>query len=337
MKVEELIELYKDEFGYVSDIRDLTKFLKEHEDIDIKERNMLLFRIIEWNLKKEKENRALLEGIKPVIETHDVETIEEPAKAQIDKKETTIMEVGHYIDAIKACDDDDFLTEILPSIYDNNFDSIIGAILLYFFNEITLGNQMLKEEESEESIEYLRAIIKRDKEIIRIIKEYSKDEEECVTIEETEESKPVNKLIFLKKSNNSLYIDDDIDDIAIEDDILPILNDIINGSITREKRFHNSNELKGISAIRRRDSRIIFVRLDNDVILILGVLVKRFQNTQVYRDMLDSRVKTFKQQRDKLKESLEDEEFLEEHESIKNRILETIKSRKRIAREKKNG
>lgn len=332
MKADEVITQFKDEYGYVSDINGVTSFLKEKTNHDRKTTNEILVKIIEWNLKTEKENRELLQE-KGKKETTIKEKLEEKEK-QVEKQNETsssLLDVTSYINALKECDDDDFLTEILPSIYDNNFDTIIGSILLYFYREISLANEMLQVETNEDDIEYLRSVTKRNREIINIIKEYTKEEE---TEELQEENKEVqnNKLIFLKKSNDSLFIDSDIDDIPTEEDVLPILEDLINGNITREKRFHNSDKLKEISAIRKRNSRIIFVRLENDTILVLGILVKRFQNTQPYRDMLESRAKTFKAQRDELKDKTDDLEFLKENEDIQKRIIETLKSRKKLVK-----
>ncbi len=326
MDAEYIINLYKDEDGFVLDINNLIQFLKEHEDIDRKERNAIIEKIIFWNLALDKKYRELLKERKEtVIKEKELEPVikeEEPTK-----EESSLIDVSSYIEAIKKCDDDDFLTELLPSIYDTNYDSIIGSIVLYFYREISLANKMLLEETDEDGKDYLKSVIKRDKEIIGIINEYTKEETE--EVEETTDEVKTNKLVFLRKpSTNSLYIDDDIDAIAMEEDVLPILNDIITGRITKEKRFHSSN-LKGISAIRRRDSRIIFVRLDNDIILILGILVKRFQNTQVYREMLESRIKAFKIQKDCLKDNITSETFMEENNSIKDRIIESLKARKK--------
>jgi hypothetical protein len=327
MSAEEIIELYKDSDGYVLDINDLIRFLKEHTEIDSKERNIILARIISWNIEVEKKNRETLLDRKSTTRKEETASQETTKKEERKKEESSLIDVTSYINALKQCDDDDFLTELLPSIYDTNYESIIGSIVLYFYREISIANSMLQGETDIECIEYLKSLIERSKTIIRIIKEYTEEE----TIEdETVEEEQFNRLIFLRKpTNNSLFIDDDIDDISIEDDVLPILEDIIKGKNTREKRFHNENSLKGISAIRRRDSRIIFVRLENNVILILGILVKRFQNTQSYRDMLESRAKTFRAQKDELKENITNLDFIEEHDLIKDRIIATLKARKK--------
>ncbi len=327
----EIINLYKDQYGYVSDIESVKSLFKQDKTLTKKEKNEILLKILKWNLQIDKENKEKLKDYNHKEKEINLEIKENEKNLENDKKESEILDVKSYINSIRACDDDDFLTEVLPSIYDNNYESIIGAILLSLFSEITFANEMLLEDKSEENRNYIESIIKRNKEIIEIIKQYNLEEEKEITQETN--NKENNKLIFLKKNNSSLYIDDDIDSIAIEEDVLPILNDIITGNFTREKRFHNNNELKGISAIRRRDTRIIFTRLNNDTILILGILVKRFQNPQTYRDMLKARNKEYKLQKEALKINSQNEEFLKSNSNIQEETIKKLKLRKKTFKE----
>ncbi len=329
LDAEEIINYYKDKYGYVTDIDSIIEFFKQDKTITNKEKSEILLSILRWNLKIDKENKEKLKGFKKKEERQETKEINNPT-LEIDKKESEFFEASSYIHSIKECDDDDFITEILPTIYDNNYESIIGSILLYFLRELSLANDMLAIETNEEDQLYLKNVIKRNKEIINIIKKYNNEEENETTLNTTQEH---NKLIFLRKKNSSLYIKDDLDNTATEEDLLPILNDIITGNFTKEKRFHNNDDLKGLSAIRRRDSRIIFVRLNNNIILILGILVKRFQNPQTYRDMLKARNKEFKLQKDILKENINNEEFLNCNKEIQEEIIKELNSRKKILKE----
>ena len=329
---KEIINLYKDSYGYVSDIETVRNFLKNEQSISIHDRNEILFEILKWNLVVDKENKEKLKEVESKEFSSDTTSIPQTNSILNKHVDSSIIDVSSYIHSIKECDDDDFLTELLPSIYDTNYDSIIGSILLYFFREISIANELLSYEENDEDQKYLKQVIKRNKEIINIIKKYNLEEEKEVVLDNTNDVK--NRLIFLSKSNLSLYIDDDIDNIAIEDDVLPIIDDILSGNNTREKRFVNDDELKGISAIRRRDSRIIFARLDSETILILGILVKRFQNPQTYRDMLKARTKCYKLQKEELKDKIHDQSFIDENKSIQDRIIEKLKvKRKYLSKE----
>lgn len=331
----EIIDKYKNEYGYVENIEKISAVLKANQELTIEDRSSILLLLLEYNIKQDEINKAKLKTTAKRVSK------EKELKEEIKKKEEqeivedNLTDVAPYIEALKKCDDDDFLTEILPSIYDNNYESIIISIILQFYQEIALAEQMMCEEQDKESIDYLKELIKKDKKIISIIKEYNKEEEQ---VEEKEESTTSNTLIFLPKESNSLYIDSDIDEIATEDDVLPILNDIKTNNITREKRFHNHQELKGISAIRRRDSRIIFARLDNNIIVILGILVKRFQNPLIYSEMLEVRAKRFRSIREDLKELMNNQEFIDLNNDKYSEVLERLNSRnKTLSRGDNNG
>lgn len=329
MSFEEILRIYKDEYGYITDIDNLVAFLKDNDEVSLSERNAILFAVLNHNLKQDEINKNSIKERKKRIHEKTESILETRLEEKVESIKSSLTDVSSYINSLKNCDDEDFLTEVLPSIYDNNYESIIMSILLYFYQEINIANQMIAEEKDTSSITYLKELIAKDKKLIKIVKEYNISEE-C---DESFEEEKANTLIFLRRDNNSLYIDDDINDIAIEDDVLPILNDIKNNRIIREKRFHNHNELKGISAIRRRDSRIIFARIDNSTIVILGIFVKRCQNPQIYRDMLESRSKRFRMQRESIKEQIDNEEFLNDNFKIFNQTIEKLNSRKKYSKE----
>lgn len=325
LTIEEIMEKYKDEYGYVRNLDIISALLKSDESMTVDEKSDIFLTILKHNLNQDEINKKKLKGkSKRKEELKKISDITE--KSETIKNDTSLMDVTSYINSLKNCEDDDFLTELLPSIYDNNYESIITSILLYFYREISLAYKMIKKENDEESLEYLRSLVSDDKKIIDIIKEYNKEEEQEI-VEDDVESLEKNKLIFLPKLNDSLFIYQDIDNIAIEDDVIPILKDIKDNKINREKRFHNHQELKGISALRKRDSRIIFARLDNNIIVILGILVKRFQNPNIYAEMLQLRTRRFKAIKDELKVLVNNIDFVTENEEIYDDIIMKLTAR----------
>lgn len=315
MNTQEIIDKFKNKYGYVTEIKGVISYLKEN-GITREQTNKIMFEILKWNLSIDTKNKKTFEETKK----HPTSVKEEVKKVETKEEiKSELFDVLSYINSLKECDDDDFLTELLPSIYDSNYDTIISSILLYLLREIQLAHEMMSDDDND----YLTELISKNRNIIKIIEQYNNEEEQTDTV--FDERK--NKLVFLQKQNGSLFIDDDISDIPDEEDMLPIIKDIENNRITREKRFYNCNPLKGISAIRRRNSRIIFTRLDNDVIVILGILVKRFQNTLPYREMLETRAKIYKLQRDELKDKIHDNSFIEENKEILERIKESLKGK----------
>lgn len=316
MTSEEIIKIYKDKYGYVTDIKDLISFLKE-SPITHEEMNKILFDILKWNLQVDLDNKKSYEDVQKRVGTIINEEKQEKEKEEV---ESDVIDVLSYVNSLKECDDEDFITELLPSIYDGNYDSIISAILLYLLREIQIAHEMMSDEDKS----YLMELISVNKRLIQIIEEYNQEESE--ELEQTNIQGHKNKLVFLSKGTDSYYIHDDIDEVlSCEEDILPTISDLENGRITREKRYR-SNKLKGISAIRKRDSRIFFARLDNDVMVILGAMIKRCQNTQEFRDFIEARAKAFRLQKDELKEAIKNEEFMNKHESILEEIKQAIRT-----------
>ena len=328
MTAEEIINLYKDKYGYVTDIKDIVNFLKD-SSIAQKEMNQILYEILKWNLQVDIDNRKSFQDVRKRVSTIVCEEKKEKEKEVV---ESDVIDVLSYVNLLKACDDDDFITELLPSVYDTNYDSIISAILLYLLREIQIAHEMMTDDDKD----YFLELINANKRLIRIVEEYNQEEEKEIVEQENVPEKK-NKIIFLGKGTDSYYIHDDIADVlSYEQDILPILSDLETGKITREKRYPNHNELKGISAIRKRDSRIIFARLDNDVVVVIGLMIKLCQNTQVFREYMEARAKAFKAQKDKLKEAINDEDFLKSQEAILEEVKQTFRSRRKGLRDGDN-
>jgi len=272
--------------------------------------NKVLFDILNWNNKVQEslEYDLSKNGRKRKVKKGIEEKVELP-KEEKEKKETELLDVQSYLDNIESCDSLDFITDILPSSYDNKYDAIIYAILMQIYKNIVFANSLLCEANSLSEKEYIIEDIKRNKSIIEIIKQYYKEEKEEALEERKAESIPPT-FIYLTNEMGKPYIYDDID--AINENDYPFINLLFksfsNGS--KEKRFKSLEELREISAIRKRDGRIIFSRLDNNVIVVLGVIVKRFQNTTSYRDFLRRRAKVYLASKAFIKDNLDNEEFL---------------------------
>lgn len=316
MNSEEIIKMFQDEYGYVSNIKAVATYLQD-KNIPLDQTNRILFDILKHNLSVDlRHKESFKESKKNVPTTKQEEVVEEPVIVPKQIK-SEVFDVLSYINSIKECEDLDFVTDLLPTNYDPNYDTIISSILLYLLREIQLAHEMLSLEDDEE----FRELIEKNRQLIEIIKNYNIEEEQ----EEVEFEEHKNKLIFLTKPNGSLYVDDDLAEIKEEDIMLQAISDFENNKITKEKRFINCEQLKGLSGFRKNNARIIFVRLDNDVICVLAILVKRFQNTMPYREMLINRSKELKSQIDALKESIQDEGFIKENQDILGRIKESLK------------
>lgn len=325
MVLKDIIDHFKNYFGYVEDIESVILCLEEN-NFSLTETNEILHAILEWNEKKEQElkkslNKSAPNNIDSIsnenasnTQTHEISTT----------KKTQILNTNHYKQSIDACDDPDFITELLPSPYENNFENTIYSLLLSYYKEITCANQMLKDVKDSLEIEYLQKEINKAKKIIEIIKEYHIESTTQETIEQKQEKNAL-PILYLRNFSNIPYINVDIEDIGISDYsyLESIFTELSQGIISHEKKFVTYEKLRGISAIRKGDVRVIFARIDNTII-VLGALSKRFQNTAPYRELLKRRAKAFKEQKDSIKESINNENFIENNNYITEELFNKL-------------
>jgi len=319
MNYLDIIDNFKNRFNYVEDYEGIIEYL-ESLNVSLTEINEILYEILKWNIEQEKIlNEKLESSNEPLIKS---ETPYEIKKEHIEEKQINT----YYKKLIEDCDDTDFITEILPSTNNTAFEEIIYSVLLSFYKELVCTNEIKKSAQDELEKEYLKEEENKLNEIIKIIKEYHKEE---TTEEEIVQEKQNTKIIYMTNQNNTPYFFIDTENINSTDlqDIESIIENLKNGINRHEKKFTNHEDLKGISSIRKKDVRVIFTRIDNSII-ILGAFVKRFQNPSIYRDLLKRRNKTFKNQKEMLKEKLQDQEFIKTNNKLTKSILKQNKKNK---------
>lgn len=320
MNYIDFIANFKNRFDYVEDFEAVIMYL-DQMNIPLTQINEILHKILEWNIEKENEiKKELLTDKEPIKKEI---TNEEERKDQEKEKQPETERINYYKKLIENCEDQDFITEILPSTNNEHFEEIIYSILLSFYKELVCANQMLKLETDP----YLLEERKNLQNIINIIKEYYKEETTPEPIEQ--QKKASTKIIYMTNQQNIPYINIDLEGIDSSDikDIVSVINNLKDGSTKHEKKFTNHEDLKGISAIRKKDIRVIFTRID-DTIIILGVFAKRFQNPTIYRELLKRRNKIFKNQKDEMKENIKNKDYLNENKKITEKITRDQQKKK---------
>lgn len=318
MNFIDFIAYFKNRFDYVEDFESIITHL-EQMNIPLTQINNILHEILEWNIEKEKEiKKELLTDSEPLRQ----EQIEEQ-KEKIERKEIQ-TDINYYKKLIEDCDDTDFITEILPSTNNEHFEEIIYSILLSFYKELVCANQMIKIDNDQYLIEEQEKL----KKIINLIKEYYQEE---TTPEQLEQQKKTyTKIIYMTNQQNTPYIDIDFEGIDQSDikDIVSVIKNLKDGNTKHEKKFTNHEDLKGISAIRKKDIRVIFTRID-DTIIILGAFAKRFQNPTIYRELLKRRNKIFKAQKEEIKDNIQNKEYLNGNKRITEKIIKEQQKKKK--------
>lgn len=336
MNLMEIVEIFGDCFGYVKDIESLLNFLDINQ-FSLPERNRILFEVSEWNYKRNQELMDRLKKVNPVEGYHDKKEKEEQVDSfQNESIRKNIWNVRSYLVQIRTCPFD-FITDILPSMYDEDYQEIMVSILMGLFNEIYLANEMISSASNKEKM-YLKEEISSLHEIIKVIKKYDAEETKENFLPNEEEVTIQNRIVYLEKPDGTLYVEDDLNHINIPDYAFSgrLMNSLISNTITREKRFHNFKDFKELSAIRKGNSRILFARLDSNTIAILGIFTKRCQNPTVYVDFIRKRAKRFKEQKEMLKEKINEGSFIEYSQDVTNCVVSFFNrpNEKKLVRQK---
>lgn len=320
MDFNEIIKKFRSDSEYIKDPSEVIEYLKSKKT-PLEVINQALFEVLEWNnLCYRKKKKEIMANTGNDTQKSDNSKTSEKTDEKVDYEHSLDT---NYMSVINACDDLDFLTDMLPSKYDVNYEDIIKSILIELYQNLCCANDGLKKHTDNDSQVYLQTEFDKIRQIIKIIKEYNLEEMEDDLVSSDSKKKA---LMYLTSSSGTVYAESDISEINEEDYpfTLSLIEELSEGRIKREKRFKNFEDLKGISALRKKDSRIIFTRLNNDTFLILGILTKRFQNSGAYRDFLKRRAKKFRDNKDAYKVNLDDQEILRKSDEVTVGIKEKL-------------
>lgn len=327
----DIITKFKDKFDYVKDIEKVISFL-DSTSFSLEEKNDILLGILEWNNKIEEDltnKHKESENKKAKIKEKQQECPDNNIKNEVVYSETPLIDVSKYIKNIESVWDPEFICDILPSPSETLYEPIIMAIFLHYYQEISELHTLALNYKSEEDRLYCEEELNRLKTIISCIKDYYEENKE-ESYDDTTGDLDKASLIYLTNTQNEPYAIADINNIEGCDYrfIKAALNEIASQTFTHEKRFHNHSDLKEISCLRKGDSRIIFTRL-NSKIVILGIFIKREQNSNSYRDILCQRARAYRELKPILKEKIQESEFLAQNDLITEEIINTISGAKK--------
>lgn len=335
MDVKDIIEMFKDKYGYVKDIEGVLEYLEDNE-VSLTLSEEILYTIFEYNLRLQglleselKRKNAtqhdrcddVLDNIPQVVPQRDIKT--------------KILDISTYKNAILHCEDTDFITEILPSSFEKDYEDIILSLLLSFYSDINDAFELSRE--SEEDRDYWLNEIEKIRTVINIIKEYVQENKEDLE-KEADENKDISNrknIIFLTNHNGDARIISDIEGIDISDYpyILTILKNLENGKVKHVKKFYNHDELKHVCAIRQGDVRVFFANISKDSIIILGAIAKRFQNTTAYQELLARRSNRLLSQKEEIISMATDDIFLEKNAETLKKITSLLSIQKKKIKE----
>lgn len=327
---ESVISLYKDDdnFGFVLDLNDLLNFLDGFKDdeLSLEEKNKILAKILEHNNSLYDRYAKLLKA--PCKRESNQVSSENDTPTTIPYvTKTDVFDTSKIVKSLCGCTTLKSIGSHLPRITDKNYRKTISAILLQLRKKEQEDTEFVSSPENSALKEDAKALIDKYHDLYEAIIEYDKEqsklampvEQEPPTIKEPKKK----KLIFLRKASGNYYVDSDLKNIDEADNIIRLLEDIQNDNISEIKRYDNL-ELSDLLGVRKGKSRVFFASLDSNTVVILGFMIKRFQNNERFNDSLIQRTKDYHSQKESLLALKDSHSFIEEQENIFENVKDSI-------------
>ena len=299
MDLNKLIEQYKDENGFISNLTSLFYeldknhiSLKEIYDI-ISNIQKINEKIIEQIKKDNKRMISIINKKEQEKETiHEEITKDNNIEIKVSKNKSIKIDIDFYIKYINENLEDNKYLEILPNNNDQESLKIIDSILIYYFKEINYIKYFLNIEKNNNEINNMQLNLITYNDIFQTIKNYK---ENVLYIPEEKHTK--NELVYFMKGNLPYIISDLKGEETSYQSIYSFLESIENGKFKNPKMFTSNEKFKGIMEVRdlENQTRIFFTSLGNRKYCVFYCLVDKKETNKLYKEALYNRFKIFKE------------------------------------------
>lgn len=293
--MEEILNKFRDENGFVRDIHGLYKELIKY--IEREDAIKLLKKIVEFNKtiisevrKTNTELSKIIMSRKDEFEVIEYVSVDKPANKKVEKSVLDDKEIIFYINYIEEHLADYNFLNILPKNNDKDSFRILFKIINYYKSKIEFIQSILSIETNATDIEYLENELVKIVPIYEKILEY-KDSVKNVAAEEKESFK--NKVsYFINKCTPYIYLDikDSPEDY---DSIMKLINSIEIGTFKNIRSF--TGQFKGLFEVRdiSNATRVIFEINDLGEYCIIGAVLSKAETNSIYKERLMNRYKTY--------------------------------------------
>jgi len=335
MEILDIINKFKNEYGFVENIDGMIEYLKG-ENYTIEQINTILQQVLNYNqdvnrgLERENSDfekalqsrRTLSEEEFPTTELIDCKPI------KINFNGVPEIDISYYKIQVDNCVDLSQLEDALPKRNSENFEQIINHLLISLLQEEMYFRQLLYNEgKNLDSDADVRSYVNQLREKFEFIKQYrdKKVEQEIINDKETS-----NRLIFLTTNYGNVCALSDIKDIDSEyyETFLKLLESIIDGTFKNVKTFviHGPETL--VSEVKDFKTRIIFIKLEPNVYIINSIFVKKTDIDLYYRNSLTNRDSLYRGQINHIMKQLTGpnrDKYLQEQALITEELINTLK------------
>ena len=209
--------------------------------------------------------------------------------------------------------DEEEIKATLPRKKHPKYKDILLRLSLESIKEIKEVKELLRTDGiSQDEKELCNKIIENENKKIDYIKSKLLKEEK----EEVEEIEEKNNIILVPTLFGNIRIIDDLEHIPNEyyDGFKELIESIIDGTFKNVKIFKNNNSLVGITEVKLFKIRLVFSRLSTNDYALITAFVKKFDTDKLYQESLAAKVREYRSIETKLKDNLNNPEFLEENE-----------------------
>lgn len=342
MEILDIINKFKNEFGFVENIDALVEYLKI-ESFNIEQINEILQQVQKYNQdvnkRLEKENIEFDKALKS-RRTLDTTEIYEPATidyepVKINFSHTHEVDISYYKIQVDNCEDISKLEDALPKRASENFEQIINYLLISLLQEEISFRQLLYNEGKRlESDAELYSYVKLLCQKFEFIKSYRGQKAEQVIESHNEAS---NKLVFLTTNYGNVCALSDVKDIDSEyyETFLKLLESIIDGTFKNVKTFVIPGSGTLVSEVKDFKTRVIFIKLEPNVYIVNSIFVKKTDIDQYYRNSLNNRDSLYRGQIGNILKQLAGpnrQQYLEEQSLITEELINIFKGGEKVKR-----
>ena len=134
--------------------------------------------------------------------------------------------------------------------------------------------------------------------------------------------------------SGNIRIIDDLEHIPNDyyDGFKDLINSIIDGTFKNVKTFSNNEGLLGISEVKAFKIRLVFKRLNNNTYALITAFMKKWDNDKLYQESLANKIKDYYSIETKLKELINNPEFIEENEKNVQQLWNVLSPKEDINR-----
>ena len=279
-----------------------------------------LLSALENNAKVNNSNKEQIRKMENVSVPTSVEVKEKPSvvlpceKKETKKENTLAKELDGYVQMVKSIGWDNLganIDSILPDKNDPNYRNIIKRLKLEASKEIRdIDIFLLKNQDSllKEDLDDCNDIVEGYIGINSMLDE--KLGEETNTLEDTDSDE--NKLVFMPTKSGNMAVENDLGSIVQEryGTILKLFKSIKDGTFKNDYGFDHMLTLKGLRTVCDQHAYVVYQQLSDDTYLIVSILVKKDTRDKKFFSSLETRYTKCRQMLDKIKENINNEEFM---------------------------